>query len=423
MRGNSFLASMIYDALNRNATRKKLKQIARTNLENQGIVEYQPSQIEAFFDVSDSPGNTLISGGSDDVRHRATARAIECAYLKGFYPVIIHCGGNTLEHVLAGYFGSRIFFVNKSNPIYDPFLGLSNAEISQLTIQSAMKGHEIQGYGRYYLNGISDFIRAKGLSPYIRMYITCPHLALIDKVNDAEAQGVIPASIAKQIISEISQGERERGNIEGLFSSLDIQASVILATKKNLVKAINVRTVASAGGIFSMDVISSTNKLLMNFLAGEIESLLSDGKKVFLCMVGVQVAPDDRIGELIAKSGTDCAVLISSEDVYASFGGNDNLFFSTAGKAQKIIVSKHSSSYSCQKWSEIIGSYDKQEISGSVSNSFNVFGIFGATSTQSMNINIKREQVVKPEEISRMQSREVYIFSKSNGELSHTSII
>lgn len=48
---------------------------------------------------------------------------------------------------------------------------------------------------------------------------------------------------------------------------------------------------------------------------------------------------------------------------------------------------------------------------------------WGTGTTQSVNINVKRENIVKPEEILRLNSNEVYVFDKNSSEISHTNII
>ena len=42
---------------------------------------------------------------------------------------------------------------------------------------------------------------------------------------------------------------------------------------------------------------------------------------------------------------------------------------------------------------------------------------------QTENVSIKRENIVKPEEIQRLNNDEVYILDKHSGELSYTTVI
>ncbi|HWQ42265.1 MAG TPA: hypothetical protein VN456_09555, partial [Desulfosporosinus sp.] len=380
--------------INNHRTKKALRRLQQENMANQGITHYQPSQIEAFFEDGEQLGNMAFSGGENGHRVRSIVRTIECACIQGYGVVVLHCANQSLEQGIVHYLGSsNVSVINHSNRIYDPFWGLTNSDISRLVLSSTSKGYEINAPGRYYLDGISDFIRAKKLQPYCQMYIGCPHLTLIDKVNDAETKGIISSNEARIIISEIMQGEIERGNIERFFTNFSMQSGAVLSAKADLCRATNIGITIGQNRIFMIDVLSNTNSLLINMLINEVGSLLSRGYRVLFVVDNIQLLSSEALQALNERSGSGCCLVFSSDDVYASFGGNDNAFFSFIGKASKAVISKHSSAYSCQKWSDIIGSYDKHEISNTYAQNTNYFGRWGLGSTQSANVNVKRENI------------------------------
>ena len=115
--------------------KKELQAVLDANEANQGIVRYQPSQIEAFFNESDPIQNVLITGGDPILRVRSMTRSAECAFIQGYTVLILHCGNAILEQALNTYFGSGIVqIVNRRNPIYDPFVGATKSDIARLTI-------------------------------------------------------------------------------------------------------------------------------------------------------------------------------------------------------------------------------------------------------------------------------------------------
>lgn len=67
---------------------------------------------------------------------------------------------------------------------------------------------------------------------------------LIDKVNEAETKGLITESVSRSILTQIVQGELERGNIENFFSELKNEAEFILAKKNNLYNAVSIAEIA-----------------------------------------------------------------------------------------------------------------------------------------------------------------------------------
>ena len=89
----------------------------------------------------------------------------------------------------------------------------------------------------------------------------------------------------------------------------------------------------------------------------------------------------------------------------------------------KMMLSRHISAYSCQKYSDIVGSYDKKEISDTYTDNMNIVGRFSYGTTNAKNVTLKRENIIKPEEISRLKNDEFYIYDNNSGELAFTQII
>ena len=415
---------MIMMGINNKINRNALRKIREDNEINQKIVRYCPSQIEAFIDEAVPVENMLISGGSYDIRNRAICRAIECAAYQGYRILVLHSGNVNLEQNLSVYFGTnKVCLINRCNPVYDPFVGATNSEIARLVISSANNNCKINAVGRYYLSGIADYIRCNNKSPRCYMYINCPHLMLMDRINDAENRGLINQSDSRKIISQILQGEVERGGIENFFHELALQSNGILADKTNALRAVSLMTVSRNNQILSVDVQSNTNQLLVNLLINETESVRSGGNKMLVVIDSINVSSGNLLTNYIKQSGSNSCAIISSDDAFSEFGGSNDEFYAFVGKCSKLIVSKHSSAYSCQKLSDVIGSYDKQEISRTFTETMNYMGKWGISSGESENISIKRDQIVKPEEIQRLNNEEVYIIDKQSGELAYTTVI
>lgn len=112
------LAGMLMVSADRARNRRTLRRIQEANEQNQGIVRYAPSQIEAFLDDAAPTGDLLISGGANAIRVRAVCRAIECACQQGYSVMVLHAGNSELEQGLWGYFGgSGVCLVNRGNPV------------------------------------------------------------------------------------------------------------------------------------------------------------------------------------------------------------------------------------------------------------------------------------------------------------------
>ncbi len=416
---SNFIASIIENQ----RANKAVKSILKQNESNQGIIYYQPSDVEAFFNESESISNMLISGGAPIIRNKSIVRFIECGFVQQYATILIHCGNQALEQMLDSVFGQNLFIINKDKPLFEPIKGKNDIEICKLFTTAAPSKCRVGPAGRNYLNGMLNFMHAKGINPYSRMFIDCPHLKLYEIINQAEAKGTISSSDAQTILSLLTQGESERNNIEEFFYSLNQQGENILAHKQDNANSTNCVESYNNGQVISIDVLSWTNDILINLIINEVETLLSQGIKAMIVFSELNSVENDYLSAFIRKSGGNLSIAIASDDSYSSFAGSDNDFFSFAGKCSKIIISKHSSAYSCQKLSDIIGTYEKQDISTSIaqSNNYSVISNFGVTQTTS--ISAKRENIVKPDEIQRMPVDVVYLIDKLTGQISWIPVI
>jgi hypothetical protein len=418
--GFLIVANILKTVFDNQRSKKEIDRFNRENFFNRGVIEYLPCPIESFITDSEIIMNMVLSGGHNNFRSRAIVRSIDCARAQMHDIIVFHCSNHELEKEVVQLFGkTQCVVINPNNPIYDPFIGRTKPEISNLILESTTKGYEIHPSGKYYIDGISDFILAKRVNPYIGMYLTCPHGDLLDRLNDHQLKGKITNRQASLIITQIMQGELERGNIEHFFRGFANQGQMLLASSSQLQNASNIKLAVNQNKVILIDVLSNTHSLLINMLSNEIRNLLSQNRKIFLALDNMQLQSSEVLQNLSVQSGNNLKLLLSSDDVYSSFSGDDNQFYSFVGKTSKVIISKHTSAHSSQKWSDFMGTYDKYDINPTYQTNTSMFG---PGSSKSNSVIIKKEQKVKPEEIQLMSVDEVYIKSNSTGEIAHATI-
>ena len=313
--------------------------------------------------------------------------------------------------------------LNAGSRRYDPFIGLSNGEIDRIVMRACPKGAEIKPAGRYYIDGISDYIRARGRGPAAYMFIGCPHQALIDQVNNAAANGAVSSADAQRILSLLLQGEPERGSVEAFFSQLSLHGGGLLADKQTIGSAKSLRSIASGGKLCAADVGSGANACLLNVLLAESQELLSEGARLLIVLDGIRSPANGLVKDILQAAGGALAVVLSDDDVYAAMGANDAEFFSFAGKAVKLIASRHGSAASAQKWSDVLGSYDKLDVSTTMAANVNHIGRFSYGHTSTNAIAQKRENIVKPEELQRLDGLSAFMISQAAGEIARISMM
>jgi hypothetical protein len=406
--------------------------IEQNNEITRGITEYKPSEIGGFFPPTDPIGNVVISGGEDAMRSQTIEAISYLAYDTQLPVVILHQGNNELETMMQLTFGKSgcLTIVNQKNPVYEPFVDLSDVEISKLIIESAPKDFDIKPNARYYINGMIEFLRAKKRPPSLSAFEKCPHYELFNKVDTLIADSTITEPVGQAIKSKLMSGQSECFKLESYFAELVNQFSPILSaggtkTKYSLLQTIN------APGIVTIDIGSNINKLLVNVLITQIKIAISKGKPISLIIDELYSENDDLFTNFMKIRNEKCKLTISAKDIYALCGGNEKLFHTILGNSEKIVVFCHSSGASALKWAEAIGQYDKTEITKShnrghsrqnqVRSGENT--TYGYNISNTTNYNQKREYIIKPETITRMQPNEVYIVDSVNREIAHTCLV
>lgn len=401
------------------------------NQRKKGIVEYKPSEIGGFFPPEEMPSNTVISGGSARVRAEAAGAFCQLAAYHQMPVVILHCANQVLEQYIINLFSGTglLGVVNPLNPCYEPFWNKNRREIGQMVTESAPRDFEIKASLRTYLEGACAFLEAKKVRPTYQLLSNCPHGQLFMKVDEAVMNGKMQPELGQEIKRRLMAGQNEYYKLENYFYDLDSQISTILWRPRRgsqQSQPVNILGTLGKQGILMIDVNSVANQLVLNLMLTEIRMAVQKGIHLACVLDSMEVSDNEYLKRMLEQNAGRFGLALSSQDMYAACNADDNLFNVVLGKSMKNIIFGHSSNISATKWSEGIGYYDKEEVSSSVnkSRSYQPTQFFPTvTSGQSTNISMKREYIVKPEEILRMQEREVYIYTKANNEFAHTTLV
>lgn len=400
------------------------------NMKRRGITEYQPSEIGGFFPLDEIADQMVVSGGNDKIRAEAIEAYVQLALYRQTPVIILHNGDRILEQYMMTILGSTglLGLVNSMNKKYEPFVGKDSRTIGQMICESAPKDLEIKANIRSYIEGMCRFLQSRKAVPTYQMLSTCPHGQMIFKVDEAVMNGRLSQTRGQEIKMRLIAGQNEYYKIENYFYDLNMQIDPILwrYNKGNKEKPVNIFSALKQKGVLMVDVGSSSNQMLINLLLSELRIALQQGHQMACVLSGIDISDNEYLQHMLEQSSGKCKMAVISRDVYTSCNADERLFHLLLGKSMKNIIFTHSSNVSATKWAEGIGSYDKEETSYSYSQgkSRSPTQFFATTSSnQSKSISIKREYIVKPEEILRMEEREAYIYTKVTNELAHTMLV
>jgi hypothetical protein len=215
-------------------------------------------------------------------------------------------------------------------------------------------------------------------------------------------------------------GQAEIPKIDAFFYDVKAQCGHIGTDKPG---GTSILSAIKKNQIFCVDLNSSSNALLVELIVNSVTIAMNRGFEFTLFLDDVSAAGNDFLkNALCQRSGHNN--VICSKDFYALMNGNDNVFNTLVGTAEKTVLLSHSSHISCEKWSRYIGEYDKIDVQSNTNAGWNhQHGGYNYGSNSGKTMVDKREFKIKPEEINRLGANEIIVYDNQTGSLIRTSVI
>lgn len=399
----------------------------RMNQGIDGVVNYKSCSVENFFESQYGTINTIVSGGSDDIRFKVLRAHIAIAINDGFPVIVLHQGNPYIGSRLRNEFGGVVEtnIVDIGSACYDPFYDLDGGAISELVMGAAPKSFDIKHNAKYYIEGVVELLKKSKKKPYFNLLATCPHTTLFDKIDDLVGKNQISDSDGQEIKSKLMIGQSESVKIESYFYTLQTQIQPFLYRTKSREKPVNVRKNISNKELLVINIGNIANELYVNVLIEELKIAIAYGSSAAVVLDSISIVGNDKLKELIMGLSGQVRFTVIGDDVVALSGSDEQLFTTLVGRAKKIVVLSHNAGTSAVKWSQVFGEHDKQEQSYSVSKggSYNSPIPFMASPNynKQVNYNWKREYIVKPEKIMNLGYGEAFVYSGDINELAHVT--
>lgn len=397
----------------------------RANAINRSVSEYHPCAVDAFFEPRRGVYNAVVSGGDNRIRVNALVAEAICAVKNNFPVVILHEGNRELESQMRSNLSGigKYLEISSKAPCFEPFYGLNELEIANQILESAPKDYDIKFSARYYIEGVSQYLKKSGRHLSFKLFSTCPHALLFDKVDDLRMQGRITDAEEQEIKSKLMMGQSENYKLDTYLASLKMEMNPLMYVSRNGQQPVNIISSLNQNAVLCVDVTSSTNKLFINTLIFQLKLALTRGMRYTLLVDSIPLNANEAYGDYLKTPTDKVCTMISSDDFYSMMGGDERAFATLIGNSQITIVMSHTSGNSATKWAEVFGQYDKYETSYSRSKGSSrrtPFSLFASPhQSSSVSISERREYIVKPEIITRMGYGEAYVLTAARGELAH----
>lgn len=391
---------------------------------NRGVTEISHCTIESLLPDTGDIDSTLISGGRSEIRAQFISRLADNAQRCGYAVIILHESNSNVPQLLSKIVNiGKLVLVGPQTPCFEPFYKLSLKEICKTVYDTATQDYDLKKNCNYYIEGMCEFLKSKKIQPTLKSFNTCPHAELFDKIDSLVMKGLIADAQAQAMKSKLMMGQSEQYKLEALIGDWFDQCESVLCQSKSG-QRYSILSSLQDKRVISIDISSNVNILFINSIISQIRQAVSKGLNLVLITENLTMSGNEKVKKLLSEKTDKVKVIACTSDAISMCDGEDKTFSTLVGNSEHIIILGHASGSTCTKWAETIGYYNKEEETRSYekgSMRHSPFALFpGSNQSTSRSYSIKREYIVRPEQINRMDQNEVYSYSHRANQLVHT---
>ncbi len=393
------------------------KALESKNRNSRGVIENKGVPVDTIF-INGCSRNSIISGSERFVRNQMLINALLNSSNRRIPVVLLHESNSEIESMVKSQVCDSVI-IDRHNLVFDPFYNRSESDIIKIILSVAKKEYGIKDEARYAVKGMLSFLNAKKRKPTLQALANCPYNDLYAKIDDMIYHSKISDKVGNEIKSYLSSGQGEYIKLKSYFDDLldECGNSFSKNSLSDILKAI------SEGKIVLVDVGNSGNKHYISSLIYQLEIALRTGHTFSLVLDEISISKDTEVlNSFIISNDSHCNLTVSTSDLYSMLSCDEKLMYTLLGNSIENIIMQHGSAISAEEWSKVIGYYEKTETTttlsrGKTKGGFSLFPSYN--DNKSLVYSIKREPIVKSEEILRMSNNEMYIYDRSTNQLSH----
>jgi len=351
--------------------------------------------------------NTIISGGTIENRAIVEHALIKQANKLGLPVIILHSGNRFMKSGvgLASGIGNIGY--------YDPIIGKECDEIADLLTDLA--SNLLQGkndlFGMWSLVVDVLSLQSEPVTLERLLKFRC------DRIPD------ILGEMAEE--SKISNAKRiEFTNRYGSVSSCAHEAQRVIAKLKSYppytegATLHSLEEVLDKGGIASIDIISDTNDILKELCFADVNRIMKQGRNFLLVVEGLSLLKrESHVDNVLLRNSGNMSLLFAANDVPAMTQESEEYFQTLVSGHTNVMILKHNSAASAQKWSDYLGQQYIQQVEKSMGTSKENLSLIKKTKSSNITVREERRDIVPPESITRLLDYQSYVLEATERQI------
>ncbi|MDR1149271.1 MAG: hypothetical protein LBK66_11635 [Spirochaetaceae bacterium] len=397
--GGSIAASsqpgrIIFTALQRARTKKEIQEIYNnahdTNFQNRSvgvlsgadkqqlllisgdpsdndIYDYEPASstpaIDYIWGETDGPESSVVSGGQNNERVRALMPFVNKSQQEDTPLIALHSGNHELETMINGN-SSACELISRGSFYYDAFRGMPVEDMAHLLYETMPDDNASPAAEALLHSLLEVLLRVEGTVTFQNL-AAFPLPDLNNKLDAMQKAGELTSDEYREINRYYMSGSPEIDSVRIFLNKLNRQAEGIYGRPAS--KVCNIKKMLNCKGAIAVDVGNVNNDLFFSLVVNHLMLLQSQGRSFSILLDGIPVSRFPKVNDLLRGR----VYAISHNDFVSSlFGGGlrgEDLFSEITGNIGAIVLFRHTSGTSCQKWSDHLGKYHKIRIKHNIS--------------------------------------------------------
>lgn len=363
------------------------------------IYDYQSKSNTAGLDfiwgTTDSPNSMIVSGGRNEDRVCALIPFVHKAQAENITVIVFHSGNRQLEKMIKSH--SRDYeFISNSNSFYDAFRSMPVDDIAYLLYET-MPDDVASPAAESLLRALIEVLLITEGKITLQTLSTFPLINLKKTIDGLKISDQLSNDEYDEINHYCMAGSSETDAVRIFLNRLNRQSENVYGKPKNNFS--NIKRMMNYNGVVAIDVGTSSNDLLVSLIINHFLLLQSQGKEFVVLIDNIPVSRYSKLSELLRGQ----IFAISNQDFVSSLHGGeqngDELFAEITGNVGTLVLFRHSSGTSCQKWSEHLGKYKKIRIRYNISQS-NAF--MNSNNSRGLSVDETDEPRVRAETIGKL---------------------
>jgi hypothetical protein len=282
---------------------------------------------------------------------------------------------------------------------YDVFRGMSVDDMAYYLYETMPKDNLKPG-AESLLRALLDVVLRTDGNVTFQNLSAFPIHDLKDTLDKLQRNGEVTAGEYKEIDRYYMAGSSELDTVRIFLNKLNRQAEIVFGKPKTA--TCNIKRMLNHNGVLAIDIGSLNNDLVFDLVITHLMLLQSQGRVFSILLDDIPVSRFTKARDFLRGR----VYAISSNDFIASLSGGekslDELFLELIGNVTTIVLFKHTSGTSCQKWSSHLGQYHKIIVKHNITQNRNYTEVMSSGDYRAISVDEKDVPRVRPETLAKI---------------------